>query len=255
MDEYDDLLRSLNDRPDVLRELRRQLFPKEVLDIPDVLSEIVSVMKDMIDVQKEQTEFIKIHTKEIIRFNDKGEKIESKVDGIDAKMVGLGAISGVTAPKIDAVHAMLESLAEYSFERRMETTLPPILSGKLGLRRARAVYRPGLSASRDSDFARAVEDAADELRITDAQEDRIKATDLVIQAQRKADRSGVWIAVEASIVISEDDIDKAAQSADALRTVFGDAAAVAFGARIDDDLRARAAVAGVAVVVVGAPTG
>ena len=79
-----------------------------------------------------------------------------------------------------------------------------------------------------------IEDAVDENLISDSQRARITQTDLIIRAQRKSDRAWIWIAVEASISIHRDDIDRARQSAQALTAAFGEPAVpVAVGQRID----------------------
>ena len=70
--------------------------------------------------------------------------------------------------------------------------------------------------------------------------DRLSLTDLVIAARRKADLSPVWIAVEASGTIAQDDISKVSSSAAALRSVYG-SDAVESGRRISDPTGGHAA--------------
>ena len=59
-----------------------------------------------------------------------------------------------------------------------------------------------------------VEQALDNGIITDGQETRISATDIILRAQRKAGRSPVWVAVEVSNDISQRDIERVRQSAE-----------------------------------------
>ncbi len=115
------------------------------------------------------------------------------------------------------------------------------LSQKLALRGARIMQSP-LGLELGNDLSEAVEQAADTGAITDAEETRILATDLILCARRKRDRSTVWVAVEASHTIDGRDIDRARKSADILQRVFGAdsvAAAVGYGVRADDKRRAE----------------
>ena len=127
-------------------------------------------------------------------------------------------------------------------ERRAAYRLPPLLSQRLGLRRARAVYPVAVPPSLDLSFTDRVEEAMESGLITEDQESRLKLTDLVMHARRKSDGARIWFAVEASGAIAAGDIERAAESAAALQVVFDEPAkAVVLGHRIrfQDHERAR----------------
>ena len=65
--------------------------------------------------------------------------------------------------------------------------------------------------SRRSHFIETIEDATDNGIITDDEEVRLLATDMVLRARRIADGSRLWIAAEASGVLHSDDIERAAR--------------------------------------------
>ena len=141
-------------------------------------------------------------------------------------------------------------------ERRILTLLPPLLSQRLGLRRTRTIHHPNLTPSLESAFISSIERAADEERITDSDEERLRVTDLILHARRKDDGAEVWIAVEASGTIGQDDVDRASQSAGGLQAAFEeDAVAVVVGYRIREEDRERAEADGVTVLVVEEPRG
>ena len=124
-------------------------------------------------------------------------------------------------------------------EMKLDRRIRPLLSQMLGLRRSRVLHSPITDTS--PELYGPVEQAFDNGIITDGQETRISATDIILRAQRKADRSPIWVAVEVSNNISQHDVERVRQSADALSRVFcQDALAVVAGYRIHPQDQARA---------------
>ena len=87
-----------------------------------------------------------------------------------------------------------------------------------------------------------IESASDKGVITEDEEARLTRTDMVIRSLRKSDGSRLWIAAEASGVIDQDDIERARQSASALKKVYSeDAVPVVYGYSISERQREQAA--------------
>ena len=132
-------------------------------------------------------------------------------------------------------------------EVKLYRRIRPLLSQRFNLRRAR-IMQGSLQDPR-ADFFDPVEKAFDAKIITDAQESRISATDLIIRAQRKKDLVAVWVAVEVSNQIGQHDIERVRTSADALSAVFQqEALAVVVGYRIHAQDQERAEQAAVHIL-------
>lgn len=137
-----------------------------------------------------------------------------------------------------------------SLEFKLPQRIRPFLSQKLALRGAR-IMQSALGPDQGNELSEAVERAADAGVITDAEETRILATDLILRARRKRSQSQVWVAVEASHTIDGYDVDRAHESAGVLRRMFGEApvaAVMGYAVRADDKRRAEELGVGVFVI-------
>ena len=242
MDTVEDFLKVLRERPDVREAVRREILTEEILALPQTVAEIATMVRELVRVQAEHTA--------------RTESLETDVKGLKADMVEVKAdVKGLKADVSD-LQTKVGGLMGSDLERRILTLLPPLLSQRLGLRRTRTIHHPNLTPSLESAFIASIESAADKTRITDSDEERLRVTDLILHARRKDDGAEVWIAVEASGTIGQDDVDRASQSAGALQAAFEeDAVAVVVGYRIREEDRERAEADGVTVLVVEEPRG
>ena len=249
MDTVEDFLKVLRERPDVREAVRREILTEEILALPQTVAEIATMVRELVRVQAE-------HTARIESLGTDVKGLKADVKGLKADMVEVKAdVKGLKGDVSD-LQTKVGGLMGSDLERRILTLLPPLLSQRLGLRRTRTIHHPNLTPSLESAFISSIERAADEERITDSDEERLRVTDLVLHARRKDDDAEVWIAVEASGTIGQDDVDRASQSSAALRAAFEeDAVAVVVGYRIREEDRERAEADGVTVLVVEEPRG
>ena len=141
-----------------------------------------------------------------------------RLEHIEADIAELKAYMMRIEPTWSCLEADLAVLKANILEVKLHRRIRPLLMGRLGLRRLRTMQCPVSDTS--PKLYEPVEAALDNGIITDAQEDCVSATDIILRAQRKADRSPVWVAVEVSNDISQRDIERVRQSADALSMVF-----------------------------------
>ena len=165
------------------------------------------------------------------RTEERLDRLETTVDRIDNTVNRLDA----TVTRLDTTVHRLDNtvgdLSGKSYEASLNTRIDTILSQHLELRRPQIIRSAGQRLT--PELYTQLEDAVEQNLISERQRTRITETDIIIRAQRKSDRAWIWIAVEASVSIHRDDIDRALQSADALAAVFAEPALpVAVGQRI-----------------------
>lgn len=171
--------------------------------------------------------------------------------GMPARLDAIEADVAEIKTRVSALERDVATLRGDSLEVKIPRSIRPYLSQKLALRRPR-IMQSAMTVEPDRELRETVYRAVDENVITVDQEDRIGMTDLILRARRRDDSMAVvWVAVEASNTINRNDIERARESADALRAVFDeDSIAVAMGYAIrEEDLR-LADTAGVDVFIV-----
>ena len=219
------IISELESSPGAQSLLLRALLTNEFLGMPIRLERIeadvaklkgdVAVLKDDVKVLKDDVGVLKSDVKAL-----KGDV-------------------GVLKDDVKVLEDDVGVLKGGSLELKLQRRIKPLVSQKLNLRKARLMQDP--LENTHPELLEPVETAVNKGMIVEAQETRVMAADIVLHAQRKDSLSQVWVAVEVSNHIGQRDIDRARQSADALRAVFQlDAIAVVAGYRIHHQGQERA---------------
>ena len=232
------IIAELQASPEAQQLLLRALLTNEFLGVPARLDRIEKDVAELkVDVAQLKTDMAEVKT----------DMAEVKTDVAQLKTNVAEVKTTVDVLQIDVAW-----LKGSDLENRLHRKIGPLLSQALGLKRLAIVQAPVQIPA--SDFRDEIEDAVDDGRITDRQLARLNDTDAILHAQHRADRTPVWIAVEASHTVHGGDINRARASADALQAVFRtEAMAVATGYRISAANAERAKAAGVEYLEVSPP--
>lgn len=229
------IIAELQASPGAQELLLRAMLTNEFLGMPARLD---AVQGDVAQLQGEVAEF----RVDVTRFQRDLAQLKLDIAQIREELAKLTC-------RVTVLEHDIAALKGDSLEVKLHRRIRPYLSQKLRLRRARALH--GDRIDTDRDLRESLYAAVDENRITEEQEARVFATDLIVRAERRDDRTPVWVAVEASNTLDARDVERARESADALRTVFGDrSVAAVLGYAVPDAVRQLADDRGAEVFVV-----
>ena len=215
------------------------------LDPESLVARIIEELRANPDAQKLLLRALL--TNEFLGMPARLQHIEKDIAELKADVAELKAGVAKLETKTDRLVNDVGDLKGYDLEMTVHRRIRPLLSQHLGLRRARIIQSALHEAPEE--FERRVAQAADQGQISGEQEDRITATDIILQARGSGGRNVVWIAIEVANRIDKADIGRSHQSADTLAAVFGqEALPVVVGQRIDPADRQRAESAGVRYV-------
>ena len=236
------IIAELQADPNAQTLLLRALLTNEFLGMPIRLERIEA------DVAELKADVAELNTR-LTRVEADVAELKADVAELNTRLTRVEADVAELKTRMTRVEADVAVLKGDMLEVKLHRRIRPLISQRLGLRRAQVLQSPVQDTH--PELFQPVEEAFDAGVIDDGQETRINATDLIVRAQRKANRTPVWVAVEVSNAISQRDLERARQAADALNAVFSqDALAVVIGYRIQPQDQQRWDEAGVRTLLV-----
>ena len=250
------MMEELRANPAAQRLLMQALLTREFQGMPLRLEHIEAQLDDLLGRVESLEEGQRRIEGRVESLEEGQRRLEGRMDSleegqrrIEGRMDSLEEGQRDLQESVHRLEDRVGAIVGDTFELKLPGRIIPLISQKIRLRKAEVVRSPTTSLSYE--FADAIADAVDAGVLDERQESRIGLTDIIIRAQRRSDRTPVWLAVEASSAIHLRDIERARQSADALEAVFRqDAIAVVVGNRIDIEERRHAAAAGVEALIV-----
>ena len=281
----EDIIEALDSDPQLLEALRARLLTRELLELPQVVAQLAAsqaeMRKDMDRFAAEQAEMRKdmdrfaaeqaTMRKDMDRFAAEqatmaAEQAEMRKDmdrfaadqaemrkDIDRLSVSQAKTSAAVAVLQDDVAVMKDDVASLKgdhLEMRLQGKVHAMLGQRKSLRGIRVVCA-AFPAGMAPEFVDAIDDAADEDKITEDQRGRILSTDLIATARRRRSRQPIYVSFEVAHSLDEDDARRVVETGDALARVFPKAEIMSFiyGQSISARDRTQAEAQGVEVVV------
>ncbi|MCL8208169.1 MAG: hypothetical protein K6V97_08895 [Actinomycetia bacterium] len=245
VDDFHDLVRLLQARPDWKQDLRRLVLTDELLDLPGIVRDLAAAqqrteaqLQELAAAQKRTDEQLAILTARVDALADQVTALTARVDALADQVTALTARVDALADQVTALTARVDALADQVTaltarvdalavaQQRTEVRLGKMVGdllearfrdraaawlGRLGLRRARVVPDP--------EWAEQLDEAVDTGRLTEADRAELLLTDAVVRA-RDADGE-VWLAVEVSATVDAHDVERAQRRAALLARLEG----------------------------------
>jgi hypothetical protein len=197
VDDFQDLLRLLEQRPEWRAELRRYVLTDDLVELP-------SLVRALAEAQA--------------RTEQRVEELAQAQRGTEQRMGELAAAVESLVSRVGPLHG---DALELRYWRRAAAYFSPLA------RKLRVVD--------SSDLAEMLDEAVDAGHLTGAERDAILAADLVLSGQRREDRTDAYFVVEISVGIGVADVTRAAERASLLAKLGRPAVPVVAGEWINSE--------------------
>ena len=263
-----DLVKILREQPEWAETLRSVLLSKELLEMPEKLAQLTARFEEFVAQQKEinqrvaeqlaqltaqvsrlttrleefiaeQREINRVFAERLTRLETdtaelKSDMAEVKADTAELK-VGLRRLEG----RVGSLAGTVGRLQGAELERKIHANIAGMVCTPLGIRRPRVLK--SILAATVPELFDLLEPALDDGRITRAQFDRLMQTDIILAA-REGNAQPVYVAIEISRTVHDEDLDRARERADILAAASGlPALALVIGYIIPPPQRRKAA--------------
>ena len=241
VDDFQDLLRLLDQRPEWRAELRRHVLSDELLELPALmrqLTERVDALTAQVEALTERVDALAVAQ---ARTDAQLATLTARVDTLVERMDGVITVPQQMLSDIkvlkDRVGENTGKLTQLGFAWRA-----PAYFGRLA-RRPR-VLEPGPVADR-------LDEAVAAGQLTDDERNRLLDADLVLTGLRREDRAEIFLLAEISAGIGLYDVERAVERTRLLEKLGYPVIAAVAGDRIDPEPDAAARAAGVWRFVAG----
>ena len=292
INDISDLARILEERPEWAETLRSLLLSREVLEQPEKLAQLTERLDQFIlemrEHNREMREFV-LETREhnrradarmdrfdqfIVEMREQSRQADARLEQFIQEMQEHSRQADERLEqfiqetrehnrlsdermelfklRMDRFDDRLGRVLGDTLENQLHGRIVPLIAGRLNLR------RPVILKSRFFQLEPALYDqldaAEDAGRITPRQSGQLQQADFILRGQRKDTREPVYVVVEASRTIKENDITRARERADILAAVTGSAAlAVATGNLVAEPQESQATDWAVTLIQVAEP--
>ena len=199
----------------------------------------ISTQQDLLRLLRDDPEF-KEEIRRII-LTEELLNLSPRLDRIEGTLLHLTNTVGELANTVGELTDMVGGVKGDTIELKLEKNIVPILSTRLELRRG-SLVKGGAPTAASHEFEDAIYDAHEEGKLTQRERSRVNDTDAIVRAVSRISKRQVYVAVEASYAIDDEDVRRAHRTAEILARVFSEADVmpVVYGKTIDSLASAKA---------------
>lgn len=212
INDVNDLHRILRENPEWRDQIRSLLLTEEVLELPATLAALTQEIRDFIAQQHATNQEQKRANDAVFARLDRIETdaAEAKTDIKELKTTVSGLVT--TTNRLDgAVSKLLGADAE----RYVHSNIDHILRREDPELHRIYILR-SISQTIDPDLSDQIDDAADNGIVTQDEQQALRVVDLITRAQIKGSTDPIYHAIEVSVVVGENDVQRAIDRADIL---------------------------------------
>lgn len=265
INDIDDLLRILQERPDLARQVRQALLTQELLELPEVVARLADRVEQLTDRVERLTDRVERFIAHQEQFNARFERFIVAQEAANAeqrefnqaqrefnrqverRLSGLETQVGELNVRVGRVETQIGKLQGDSLEIRMQGKIHSLVYRHCGLTRTRILK--GTTTPLEQPFYDRLEDAVDRGAIRDDDIADLMATDMLLQARRRGGSDLVHLAVEVSRTVAERDLTRARERADLLAAAAQtEVIALVIGNFVAEPQRRQAEALGVTVI-------
>jgi len=253
--DFHDLVRLLEAHPEWRAELRRLVLSEELLRLPELVQQLLeahrraeerldrleATVAQLVEAQRKAEERLQRAEARLERVEKRLERVEKRLEHVEKRLERVEKRLEHVEIRLDGVEKRLE---------KTEDRLSKVWGGFLESRyreRAHAYFAPILSRIRvlsSEQLVQLLDEALEAGRLTEADRRDLLLADLVLQGRRA--EQDMYLVAEVSGLISEDDVRRAVDRAQALaRATERPVIAAVAGETLPTDVQALAAQRGV----------
>ena len=241
-----DILRIIREQPEWADALRGALLSRELLEMPQRLAEFTEVANRRFAALESDVAELKSDVAEL-----KSDVAELKTDVAELKRDVSeirGDIVGIKG-ELNRHSGELGNLRGAEYERKIGNNINSIVAQHLGIRRVNVLK--GFNAPGVMPYFDLLDDAEDRGVIDQQQRFDAGSIDFAVQGIKRPEQSTIYLALEVSITVADNDIERAEDRAHILSLATGSPTLpVVIGANIDQARHEFAAQRGVTLIAV-----
>ena len=249
-----DLVKILREQPEWAETLRSVLLSKELLELPEKLAQLTARFEEFVALQTETNQRVAEQlaqlTEQVAQLTDQVARLSTRLEDFIAEQreinrvfaerltrletdmaevksdtaelkVGLRRLEGTVGSLQGTVGSLAGTVGRLQgaeLERKIHANIAGMVCTPLGIRRPRVLK--SILAATVPELFDLLDPALDDGRINRAQFDSLMQTDIILAA-REGNAQPVYVAIEISRTVHDEDLDRARERADILAAASG----------------------------------